>query len=122
MNLETLSQAIKSNFTQLQESEIIGRIMIISGRDFERSVKGYELLIAQKLLPETFVEPETKGKFFALLDARPHVRLLFQRLDCIPGKLKPIPGDLGNTIQFLPPPKLSAAEILERLKFSNLDF
>lgn len=119
MNLETLAKAVKSNFTQLQESEIVGRIMIISGRDFERSLKGYEMLIDQKLLGENFVEPTSKGRFVAWLNRNPSVKDLFKMLDCIPGKM-----DLTEPqqIAFLPPPKLSEKEILDRLKFADLDF
>lgn len=119
MNLQTLAHAVKSTFTQLQETEIIGRIMIISGRNFERSVKGFELLIAEKLIEESFIEPTTRGKFMALLNRNPNVKTLIQHFDCIPGK---ITLTEPQQIEFLPPPKLSEDEVRERLKFQNLDF
>ena len=119
MNLETLAIAVKSNFTQLQESEIVGRIMIISGRNFERSLKGFELLIAQNLIEEGFIEQTTRGKFITLINRNPTVKALLEKFDAIPGKMT-----LTEPVQitFVPPPKLSEAEILQRLSFSNLDF
>jgi hypothetical protein len=119
MTLDELANAVKSNFQTLQESEIIGRIMIISGRSFDRSVKGYQMLIEKNLIPENFIDPETKGIFFELLKAKPGVKTIIDKFDCIPGKMKLLPK---IEVTFLPPPKLSEAELLQRLNFSNLDF
>jgi len=119
MNLETLAIALKSNFTQLQESEIVGRIMIISGRSFSRSLKGFELMRAQNLIDESFIDPKTKGLFFRHLSRHPMAAEFFEKFDCIPGKITLEPE---ISVEFLPPPKLTEAEVVARLKFESLDF
>lgn len=119
MTLETLAIALKSNFATLQESEIVGRIMIISGRSFSRSLKGYELMRAQNLIEDNFIDPKTKGKFLDLLKRYPLAAEVFEKFDCIPGRTT---LDPTASVEFLAPPRLSEAEVLARLKFENLDF
>lgn len=88
MNLNELAQIVKSDFTRLQEGEIVGRIVLISGRNVSRSLTGYKMLREQKLIPEDFVEKETDGALQRMIEKNPAVLELLDRLDCIPGKMK----------------------------------
>jgi hypothetical protein len=126
MNLEALATAVKSNFKTLQESEIIGRIMILSGRNIKRSITGYEMLVAQKMLPDGFIEPESRGIIFRMIKKFPTTLELMERLDMIPGKTIKTQSKTQKiaelTIMFEEPKRLTAEEILARFKFSDLDF
>jgi hypothetical protein len=85
MDLNELAKVVKSNYEKLQESEIVGRIAVLSGRSFERSVKGLEVLKNEGLI-ENFVDPETEGKLGKLLANNPLINELCEKLDLIPGK------------------------------------
>jgi hypothetical protein len=85
MNLETLALAVRSNFKTLQEGEIIGRIMIISGRSFTRSFQGYKLLCEKQMFPEGFISHS--GYWEKMLKMLPNVSLLMDRFDLVPGKM-----------------------------------
>lgn len=118
MNLETLATAVKSNFKTLQEGEIIGRIMIISGRNFTRSVQGYKLLCENKMLPEGFIQ--FPGVWLRLIDRNPALAYLMDRLDGIPGKMHELEFQ-----GFIAPPMLTreeAKKLLNLPELPDLDF
>lgn len=82
-----LAQVVKSNFKQLTESEIVGRVMIMTGRNLERSMKGYRMMRDEKHL-EGFIEPKTDGAFEKLVAKYPNVAELINATDAIPGKIE----------------------------------
>jgi hypothetical protein len=85
MNTQQLANAVKSNYIRLQESEIVGRIIILSGRSFSRSLKGLEVLKQEGKL-DGFIEPETAGKMAKMLENNPLLAEMFDKLDLVPGK------------------------------------
>lgn len=87
MNIQELAEIVKSNFKKLTESDIIGRIMLLSGRNLERSLKGYGMLRSEGLLND-FVEPTTDGKFLLMLEKYPNLHELIDRMDFVPQKME----------------------------------
>lgn len=82
-----MAMMIRSSFKRLTESDIVGRIMLLSGRNLEGAIKGYELLRSEGRL-DNFVEPKTDGKFIAMLEKYPNLQELIERLDLVPGKME----------------------------------
>lgn len=113
MNLEGLAKIVRSNFKKLTESEIVGRIMLLSGRDLERSLKGYEMMKAQSMLVK-FVNPTTDGKFVAMLERYPNLIELIDRFECIPQKMTLV--EVGS---FEPPKKLGQQKVVDVLKLED---
>lgn len=122
MTLQTLAQAVRSNFKTLQEGEIIGRIMLFSGKNFSRSLTGYKLLIEQKLIPNEFIEKKTRGLLFKMLDQNPVITSLFDQLDVMPGKMTWMTQEQRWNIKFEPPARLTDEVIAARLQHADLDF
>jgi len=86
MKLQELADAVKSNYTRLQESEIVGRIMVLSGRNFSRSMAGMEMLKNEGLI-ENFVDENTVGKLQKMIQKNPAMAELCDALDLVPGKM-----------------------------------
>jgi hypothetical protein len=83
-NLEHISKVVKSNYQQLDDVTIIGRIGMITGKKFTACLKGYELMVSEGLIPESFIKPETKGILGRMLARNPLIAELFDRLDGTP--------------------------------------
>jgi len=81
--LEDLAKQVKSNHKTLTEPEIIGRIMIISGRSFTQACKGYEIMIAGKLF-DKFVSKDGYGALARMIDRNPAILEAFEVFDLIP--------------------------------------
>lgn len=113
MNLEQLAKVVRSNFKKLTESEIVGRIILLSGRGLSRSLKGYELMKDQGMLSK-FVDPATDGKFVAMLERYPDLAELIDRMECIPQKMTIV--EVGR---FEPPKKLDSKKVVEALKLED---
>jgi hypothetical protein len=85
MTLEQLAEMIKSNHAKLQEGEIIAKIMIITGRSFDRALNGYKLLLEKKLLITDSIA--FHGMWVYWYEQSETMRALIDRLDLIPGKV-----------------------------------
>lgn len=118
MNLENLAIAVKSNFKTLQEGEIIGRIMIISGRSFTRSMQGYKILVEKKMLPEGFIQ--FAGAWERLIQINPVIAEMMDRLDGLPGKM------FENEYEGFKPPQMLTRDEAKKLfnlpELPDLDF
>lgn len=110
MTIEQLADAVRSNFKTLQEGEIIARIMIISGRSFSRSLTGYKLLCEKGLLKTDFIT--FRGIWEKILAENPLLLELFDRWDCVPGKVQ------ATEFQGFKPPRMLTRE--EAIKSLNL--
>lgn len=106
---------VRSNFKKLTESDIVGRIMLLAGKNLENAVKGYELLRSEGRL-DNFVEPQTDGKFLAMLEKYPNLKEMIDRLDMVPGKM-----EHKVEVKILPDPKVQPVKptdiknLIERL-------
>lgn len=105
--LRELSVIVKSNFKSLQESQIIGRITITSGRTVTNSIKGYKLMRAHGFLPAEFVEKETDGVVLRMIERNPLVLELMDRLGCVIGKTSRISQDANGDYN---PPRIRTIE------------
>jgi hypothetical protein len=85
-NLEHVAKVVKSNYQQLDDVTIIGRIGLVTGKPFTACKKGYELMVSEGLIPEGFIKPETKGILDRMIARNPVIAELFDRLDCNPLK------------------------------------
>ncbi len=117
MNLNSLALIVRSNFKRLTESEIVGRIMLVANRNLERSLKGYQMLKAEKHLTG-FIEPKTDGKFIAMLEKYPALSDLIERLDCVPGKMEITAAKIPA--EFRAPEKLTPDLVRNALKLPDL--
>jgi hypothetical protein len=90
--LEDLGQTVKSNFKRLDESEIIGRI-ILTGRTIDNAITGYKLLRSENVIGKEFVTPGTEGVLERMIARNPNVALLIDRLECVPRKTTTIQGE-----------------------------
>jgi hypothetical protein len=91
---------IRSNFKKLTESDIVGRIMLLSNKKLDDAVKGYQLLRSEGRL-DNFVDPQTDGKFLAMLEKYPNLKELIERIDAVPGKM-----EHKIEVKILPDPKV----------------
>ena len=109
MNMQGLAQAVKSNYKKLDESEVVGRIMLITGKTFTASLKGTKMLQEQKLLGD-LVPKESVGILEKMIEKNPNVLDLFERLELIPGKTNRIPPK-----PFTPVPKIVTKDVVKAL-------
>ncbi len=116
MTFDELALRVKSNFKRLTESDIVGRIMLLSGRNLERSLNGY-VMMREKGMLDSFVDPQTDGKFTAMLNKYPNLAELIERLDCVPGKMeiKTAPKPAG----YVTPERTDLKKLIEGLKLPD---
>jgi len=112
--LKNLADMVRSNYKRLTESEIIGRIMLVSGRDIHKSLTGYRILTKKGYL-SGLCDPKTEGKFLEMIGKNPVLMDLFTRLECVPGKM------YAGSVEFIAPKKADMMSIKERLALP-LDF
>lgn len=82
--LTHLANVVKSDFKRLDDATIIGRIMLFSGRDFNRSNAGYQLLKDKKLIEESFITQATNGSLSKMISKNAAIAELIDRLDLVP--------------------------------------
>lgn len=120
--MKNLAVAVMSNFQDLDESEVVGRVMLLSGRNFKRCSEGYLLLIGGGFIPESFIRPETRGKFLSWIAERPALAELFDRLDLVPGKMTISEKTGEAVVETFPRKQITVEEVSRRLNLAGLDF
>jgi hypothetical protein len=78
-----LASQVRSSYKTLSEPEIIGRIMVISGRSFAASCKGYEIMIAGNMF-DKFVSRDGYGAIARMIERNPAILDAFEILDLVP--------------------------------------
>ena len=81
--IEELASQVKSSYKTLSEPEIIGRIMVISGRPFTAACKGYEIMIAGNMF-DKFVSRDGYGAIARMIERNPAILDAFEILDLVP--------------------------------------
>lgn len=83
MNLQQLAEIVRSDYRSLQPSEIVGRIILITGRSFSQAQKGYEMMKAEGLF-DGFIDIYTIDMFAEMLERNPNLIEAADRLGLIP--------------------------------------
>jgi hypothetical protein len=91
--------------------------MLVANRDLSRSLKGYQMLKAEKHLTG-FVEPKTDGKFVAMLERYPAIADLIESFDAVPGKTEITAAKIPA--EFRAPEKLTPELVRNALKLPDL--
>jgi hypothetical protein len=107
--LKNLAIQVRSDFKTLQESEIIGRIILITGVDLNRALRGYDMLSDEGLLVG-LVDRSTAGKFRGLLAKFPNLLTLCDSLQLVPQKITLLPYS-----GFMPPKRQDPKAIIAAL-------
>jgi hypothetical protein len=115
MTIEELAVVVMSNYRNLQEGEIIARIMILTGRPYTRAFKGYNLMVEKKLFPEGYIK--AAGVWNNFHTKNPHFGELMDRFDCVPGKSSTYEFD-----GFHQPKLITREEAIKQLSISKPEF
>lgn len=117
-SLEDLAQVVKSNYAKLQESQIVGRICLTSGRNVSSSLNGYKLMRQEGFIPDSFVEKDTAGVIDRLISKNPAILELMDRLGCVPMKTTKIRQDPRSPI-YAAPRLREISEVIAGLKIAQ---
>lgn len=110
MTLEQLAKIVRSDFKSLQPSEIVGRIMLVSNRDYLRAVTGFEIMEKNGLF-DGFVDRQTVDKFELLCRINPEIITMADRLGMVP----PIDTNKIKKPLFEEPARIRVAEVVKAL-------
>jgi hypothetical protein len=107
--LKNLARLVRSSFPSLAESEVVGRIMLLTGKDLVSSINGYELM-RSKMMLEGFVRKDTLGKFVSMIRRYPNLVEMFDAWKIIPQGM-----EVGEYEGFKIPSFEKAQEIIKRM-------
>lgn len=85
-NLIRIAMAIRQGYNQVSESFVIGQIMLVTGRSYDKAIEGLRIMQSEKLLPPEFIDRKTEGCLERLIGNYPAMKKIFDRLDAVPAR------------------------------------